>query len=49
MLCIVQCIFDTLYFKNPDGKIISGEVIQKIKFNLLGKHFVKPERKVKVQ
>lgn len=39
--CIVQCPFDALYFKSPDGKIIPPENIRKFKLNLIGKRLEK--------
>lgn len=39
--CIVQCPFDALYFKSPDGDIIPPDSIRKFKLNLMGKRFVK--------
>jgi ferredoxin len=35
--CIVQCPFDALSFRDPDGKVIGPETIRKYKLNLLGK------------
>ncbi len=40
--CIVQCPFDALYFKSPQGEVIPPESIRKFKMNLLGKRLVKP-------
>ncbi len=39
--CIVQCPFDALYFKSPDGKILSPETIRRFKLNLIGKRLIK--------
>jgi NAD-dependent dihydropyrimidine dehydrogenase PreA subunit len=39
--CIVQCPFNALYFKGPEGKIIPAETIREFKLNLLGKRLVK--------
>jgi len=36
--CIVQCPFDALYFKNPQGEVILPQTMRKYKQNLLGKH-----------
>ena len=41
--CIVQCPFDALSFRSPDGKVILPEVIRKYKLNLMGKRISKPE------
>ncbi len=41
--CIVQCPFDALYFKSPQGEIIPPETIRKFKLNLIGKRLVKLE------
>lgn len=38
--CIVQCPFDALFFKSPNGEIIPPESIRKFKLNLLGKRLV---------
>jgi NAD-dependent dihydropyrimidine dehydrogenase PreA subunit len=35
--CIIQCPFNALYFKNPQGEIIPPDTIRKYKVNLLGK------------
>jgi NAD-dependent dihydropyrimidine dehydrogenase PreA subunit len=35
--CIVQCPFDALSFRSPDGKVIHPETIRKYKLNLMGK------------
>lgn len=35
--CIVQCPFDALYFRSPQGKAITPEAVRKYKLNLLGK------------
>lgn len=42
--CIVQCPFDALYFKHPEGKIIPPETIRKFKLNLMGKRLLPRER-----
>jgi len=39
--CIVQCPFDALYFRNPNGDIIPPDSIRKFKLNSMGKRFVK--------
>lgn len=39
--CIVQCPFDALYFKAPEGQIINPETIRRFKLNLMGKRSVK--------
>jgi len=46
--CIVQCPFDALYFKGPQGERVSPEIIRRFKLNLLGKRFVKVERRGKI-
>jgi len=43
--CIVQCPFDALYFKSPDGQTLPPSVIRKYKLNLLGKRMIPPEHK----
>jgi NAD-dependent dihydropyrimidine dehydrogenase PreA subunit len=43
--CIVQCPFDALYFKSPEGEIVLPETIRRFKLNLLGKRLVSPVRK----
>jgi len=35
--CIVQCPFDALYFKTPEGELIPPEVIRTFKLNMMGK------------
>ncbi|MBL7047206.1 MAG: 4Fe-4S binding protein [Candidatus Marinimicrobia bacterium] len=35
--CIVQCPFDSLFFKSPKGEIILPESIRKFKLNMMGK------------
>ncbi|NIM98649.1 MAG: hypothetical protein GTO24_11390, partial [candidate division Zixibacteria bacterium] len=35
--CIVQCPFNALYFKGPEGEIIPPETIRRFKLNLTGK------------
>lgn len=35
--CIIQCPFDALYFKSPNGDIIAPDTIRKYKLNLVGK------------
>jgi NAD-dependent dihydropyrimidine dehydrogenase PreA subunit len=42
--CIVQCPFDALCFKHPEGKIIPPETIRKYKLNLMGKRLLPRER-----
>jgi NAD-dependent dihydropyrimidine dehydrogenase PreA subunit len=39
--CIVQCPYDALYFKSPEGEIIPPETIRKYKLNLLGERLLK--------
>jgi NAD-dependent dihydropyrimidine dehydrogenase PreA subunit len=46
--CIVQCPFDALYFKGPQGNLLTPEIIRRFKLNLLGKRFVKMERRGEV-
>lgn len=41
--CIVQCPFDALYFKSPEGKVLQPDSVRKYKLNLLGKRMVKVE------
>lgn len=35
--CIVQCPLDALYFRSPQGEVITPEAVRKYKLNLLGK------------
>jgi ferredoxin len=39
--CVVQCPFDALYFRSPDGEMIPPETIRKFKLNLMGRRLVK--------
>lgn len=39
--CIVQCPFDALYFRAPDGRVVPPETIRKYKLNLLGNRLVR--------
>ncbi len=39
--CIVQCPFDALYFRGPQGETVSPETVRRFKLNLLGKRAVK--------
>jgi len=41
--CIVQCLFDALYFKSLEDKIIPPQIIRKFKLNFMGKRLVKVE------
>jgi NAD-dependent dihydropyrimidine dehydrogenase PreA subunit len=41
--CIVQCPFDALSFKQPDGAVIEPDTIRKFKLNLLGNRVLKTE------
>ncbi len=34
--CIVQCPFDALHFRGPEGAIVTPEVVRRFKLNLLG-------------
>jgi NAD-dependent dihydropyrimidine dehydrogenase PreA subunit len=34
--CIVQCPFDALYFRGPDGGIVEPETVRRFKLNLIG-------------
>ncbi len=38
--CIIQCPFDALYFKGPEGDRILPDTIRKFKLNLMGKRVV---------
>jgi len=40
--CIVQCPFDALSFRSPDGRIIPPNTIRKYKLNLMGKRISEP-------
>jgi len=39
--CVVQCPFDAIYFKTPQGEIVPPEVTREFKLNLMGKRAVK--------
>jgi NAD-dependent dihydropyrimidine dehydrogenase PreA subunit len=41
--CIVQCPFDALHFRHPDGGVIEPETIRRFKLNLVGKRVVRTE------
>lgn len=41
--CIVQCPFDALHFRQPDGGVIAPETIRRFKLNLLGTRRVETE------
>jgi len=34
--CIVQCPFDALFFRSPDGGVIEPETVRRFKLNLIG-------------
>jgi NAD-dependent dihydropyrimidine dehydrogenase PreA subunit len=38
--CVVQCPFDALSFRSPEGKVIPPETIRTFKLNLMGKRLV---------
>jgi ferredoxin len=40
--CVVQCPLDALYFRAPDGSVVSPQTIRRFKLNLLGKRLVGP-------
>ncbi len=39
--CIVQCPFDALFFRSPEGDVVPQETIRKYKLNLMGKRLVR--------
>jgi NAD-dependent dihydropyrimidine dehydrogenase PreA subunit len=39
--CIVQCPFDALHFRSPDGKIVTPDVVREFKLNLMGSRRLK--------
>jgi NAD-dependent dihydropyrimidine dehydrogenase PreA subunit len=39
--CVVQCPFDALFFKSPEGGIVTPETIREFKLNLVGKRLVR--------
>jgi ferredoxin len=41
--CVVQCPFDALYFRAPDGSVVSPQTIRRFKLNLIGKRLVNSE------
>ena len=38
--CIIQCPFDALYFKNPEGGVVTPEEVRRFKTNMTGKRSV---------
>ena len=42
--CIVQCPFDAISFKNPNGETILPETIRRFKLNLMGERAVKAKQ-----
>jgi NAD-dependent dihydropyrimidine dehydrogenase PreA subunit len=43
--CIVQCPFDALHFRHPEGGVIPPATIRRTKLNLLGKRMVQTDEK----
>ena len=41
--CIVQCPFDALHFRHPEGGVIEPDTIRRFKLNLVGKRLVRSE------
>jgi NAD-dependent dihydropyrimidine dehydrogenase PreA subunit len=41
--CIVQCPFDALHFRQPDGGVIEPATIRSFKLNLVGRRLVRTE------
>jgi NAD-dependent dihydropyrimidine dehydrogenase PreA subunit len=41
--CIVQCPFDALFFKNPQGDVVTPDTVRKFKLNLMGKRALKTD------
>lgn len=41
--CIVQCPFDAIYFRAPNGETVPPETVRKFKLNLMGKRMRKPD------
>jgi len=39
--CVVQCPFDALFFRSPEGDIVPPETIRKFRPNLMGKRLVR--------
>jgi NAD-dependent dihydropyrimidine dehydrogenase PreA subunit len=39
--CVVQCPFDALFFRSPQGDIVPPETIREFKLNLMGKRMVR--------
>ena len=39
--CVVQCPFNALFFKSPEGDVLTPETIRKFKLNLMGKRTVR--------
>ena len=40
--CLVQCPFDALHFRHPDGSIVAPETVRRFKLNLLGQRRIRP-------
>ncbi len=43
--CVIQCPFDALYFKDPEGGTVPPESIRRFKLNLMGKRVVRTDGK----
>jgi ferredoxin len=41
--CIVQCPFNALYFRSPEGTILRPETVRQFRLNLMGKRLVNVE------
>lgn len=39
--CIVQCPFDALHFRSPEGEIVTPDVVREFKLNLMGSRRLK--------
>jgi ferredoxin len=39
--CIVQCPFDALHFRQPDGGLVEPDTIRRFKLNLIGNRVVR--------
>ena len=43
--CIVQCPFDALFFRSPEGTVVTPDSVRRFKLNLLGSRKVEAERR----
>jgi len=43
--CVVQCPFDALGFKDPEGGTVTPKSVRKFKLNIMGKRVVRSDAK----